>query len=72
MATLYLEIAINAYTMYPDIVTICQQKIKDTGKKPSKPVMGGKIIEITKELLGWKAAKKLRLGIHKLSGKGGL
>lgn len=72
MATLYLEIAINAYPMYPDIVTICQQKIKDTGKKPSKPVMGGKIIEITKELLGWKAAKKLRLGIHKLSGKGGL
>jgi len=72
MATLYQEIAINAYPMYADIVDICQQKIKETGKKPATPVMGGKIIEITKEILGWKAAKKLRLGIHKISGKGGL
>jgi len=71
MATLYQEIAINAYPMYADIVDICQKKIKETGKKPSTPVMGGKIIEITKEILGWKAAKKLRMGIHKLSGKGG-
>lgn len=71
MATLYLEIAINAYPMYPDMVQKCEEIIRKTGKKPAFPVMGGSIVELTRKTLGWKAAKKLRHTIHKLRGSGG-
>lgn len=71
MATLYQEIAINAYPIFKEIVAECESKIKATGKKPSLPIMGGKLIEFTKDLLGWKSAKKLRRTLHKLTGKGG-
>ncbi|KAF0202279.1 MAG: glycosyl transferase family [Bacteroidetes bacterium] len=72
VATLYHEIAVNAYPMFADIVGLCEKKIKESGKIPSTPVMGGKIIEITKKYFGWKAAKKLRMAFHQLSGKGGI
>jgi glycosyltransferase involved in cell wall biosynthesis len=70
MATLYLEIAINAYPLHKAIVADCETKVHALGKKPSLPIMGGKLIELTKQVFGWKSAKKLRLTIHKLTGKG--
>jgi glycosyltransferase involved in cell wall biosynthesis len=66
MATLYQEIAINAYPQFPDLVAECEVKVIKSGKKPDIPVLGGKIIELTKRLFGWKAAKLLRKGIHTL------
>lgn len=71
MATLYQEIAINAYPAFRTIVAECESKIKDVGKKPALPIMGGRLIELTKLLFGWKSAKKLRITIHKLTGKKG-
>lgn len=66
MATLYQEIAINAYPQFPALVAECEAEVRKTGKKPDIPVLGGKLIEITKHLFGWKSAKKLRKSIHSL------
>jgi len=66
MATLYQEIAINAYPQFPSLVTECEALVRRTGKKPDIPVLGGAIIEATKRLLGWKSAKQLRKRIHSL------
>ncbi len=65
IATLYQEIAINAYPMFKDLVTTCESKVKETGKKPDIPVLGGRLIETTKQIFGWKAAKKISYLIHK-------
>ncbi len=65
MATLYQEIAINAYPRFKDLVEICEAKVKATGKKPKIPVLGGRAIETVKKLAGWKAAKMLSYQIHK-------
>lgn len=69
LATLYQEIAINAYPQFPDLVAECEAEVSKTGKKPDIPVLGGKLVEITKHLLGWKSAKLLRKTIHKLMKK---
>jgi len=69
ISTLYQEIAINAYPMFPDLVDFCEQKVKETGMKPALPVLGGKLIETTKSLFGWKSAKKLRSLVHSLTQK---
>ena len=66
MATLYQEIAINAYPQFPALVAECEAEVRKTGKKPDIPVLGGKLIEITKHLFGWKSAKKLRKSIHSM------
>jgi hypothetical protein len=66
MATLYLEIAINAYPRFKDLVEICEAKVKATGKKPEIPVLGGRLIETTKKIFGWKAAKMLSYQLHKI------
>jgi glycosyltransferase involved in cell wall biosynthesis len=64
LATLYQEIAINAYPKFPELVSECEAEVRKTGKKPDIPVLGGKMIGLTKDLLGWKAAKLLRTRIH--------
>lgn len=69
MATLYQEIAINAYPRFPELVRICEEKVRMTGQKPDIPVLGGGVIESTKRIFGWKAAKSLRGRIHKILGK---
>lgn len=66
MATLYLEIAINAYPRFPDLVKICEDLAAKTGKKPVVPVLGGKLVEVTRQLFGWKAAKYFRNSIHSI------
>lgn len=66
LSTLYLEIAINAYPRFKDITEKCEQKIKETGKKPVLPIMGGTSIEQTKKIFGWKTAKLVRNQIHNL------
>lgn len=66
LATLYMEIAINAYPAFPDLVAECESEVAKTGKKPAIPVLGGKLIEVTKKIFGWKAAKSLRKFIHSL------
>ena len=67
MSTLWQEIAINAYPKFPDLTAKCEAKAKETGKKPDIPILGGSIIEITKKIFGWKAAKSLRGTIHKIT-----
>lgn len=64
MATLYLEIAINAYPANPDIVSRCEQVVRQYPGKVALPIMGGKLVEQVKNLLGWKAAKQFRLFVH--------
>jgi glycosyltransferase involved in cell wall biosynthesis len=66
MATLYQEIAINAFPQFPDIVAECEAEVAKTGKRPDIPVLGGRIIELTSRILGWKSAKLLRRNIHSL------
>lgn len=66
MATLYQEIAINAYPQFPSLVAECEAEVRKTGMKPHIPVLGGKLIEVTKQVFGWKCAKRLRKSIHKL------
>ena len=66
MATLYQEIAINAYPQFPELVAECEAEVVKTGKKPDIPLLGGKIIELTRQLFGWKTAKLLRKRIHSL------
>lgn len=66
LSTLYLEIAINAFPRFNDITQKCEQHIRETGKTPALPVMGGQIIESTKNIFGWKTAKRLRQFIHQL------
>ena len=69
MATLFREIAINAYPMFREIVAACETRVRQSGQDPSLPVMGGRIVEIIKNTLGWKAAKKTRLMAHKMLNK---
>jgi glycosyltransferase involved in cell wall biosynthesis len=71
LATLYQEIAINAYPQFPGLVSECEAAVRKTGKKPNIPVLGGKLVEATKHLFGWKAAKILRKRIHSLMKKQG-
>lgn len=67
MATLWQEIAINAYPSFPDLTKTCEEKVKDTGKTPDIPILGGTLIEATKKLFGWKVAKSFRGLIHKIT-----
>jgi hypothetical protein len=69
MATLYQEIAINAYPKFPELVAECERMVRNTGKTPAIPVLGGRLIEATRYVFGWKAAKNLRRLIHKLLSK---
>lgn len=66
LATLYQEIAINAYPMFKDITSKCERLVKQTGKKPDIPVLGGTAIEILKNNFGWKFTKGLKYNINKL------
>jgi glycosyltransferase involved in cell wall biosynthesis len=66
MATLFREMAINAYPMFADLVEQCEQRVRSSGQQPDMPVMGGRIVEIIKKTFGWKAAKKIRLFVHNL------
>lgn len=60
LASQYMELAVNAYPLHPELTKIFEKKIKEQGVKPHIPVMGGKAIEAVKCLLGWKAAKWIR------------
>jgi glycosyltransferase involved in cell wall biosynthesis len=66
ISTLYQEIAINAYPQFPELVAECEGEVRKTGKKPDIPVLGGRMIELTKYFFGWKVAKLLRKRIHAL------
>jgi len=70
LATLYMEIAINAFPRFPGLVHECEELVKKTGKRPDIPVLGGRMIEVTKHLFGWKAAKRLRSSIHAMIKRG--
>jgi len=64
MATLYQEIAINAYPRFKDLVVACESKVKETGKQPEIPILGGCAIETVKNIFGWKAAKMISYQVH--------
>lgn len=70
MATLYTELALNAYPANKDFVKRCETEINRYPGQVELPVMGGKLIEIIKKTFGWKAAKSFRLFVHRLTGKG--
>lgn len=62
----YRWIAINAY---PEFKTLSRQAMKASetlGGSDYLPVLGGKIIETTKSLFGWRTAKSLSYWVHKI------
>jgi glycosyltransferase involved in cell wall biosynthesis len=71
MATLYREIAVNAYPKFPELVAECEAAVKATGKKPALPVLGGRLVELVKATFGWKAAKQFRGLVHRIQKREG-
>lgn len=69
LATLYQEIAINAWPMFKDITYECEQKVRKTGKKPDIPLLGGSFVELLKTIFGWKFAKGTKYKLNKLLGR---
>jgi glycosyltransferase involved in cell wall biosynthesis len=65
IATQYKHVAIEAWPNYKDLTKEALLKCKQLGGSPYNPVLGGKIIEFSKKVFGWKAAKTISYYIHK-------
>ena len=65
LASLYMQLAVNAYPQHPEMIKLFEEKIKQQGVKPHIPVLGGKAIEAIKCIMGWKAAKWFKYKYHK-------
>ncbi len=65
MASQYMQVAVEAYPVFPDIFKQAWQKCKEQGQPPIVPPLGGRTIETIKQLLGWKAARWLSYHLHK-------
>lgn len=64
MALQYKIIAINAYPEFKDLSEQALTISNTLGGSSYEPVLGGKIIELVKCILGWKAAKTLWYWVH--------
>jgi hypothetical protein len=60
MAFWYMRIAILAYPKFNEITSSALLKINDLNVKPLIPIMGGKLTESIKRVLGWKAVRILQ------------
>lgn len=61
----YKIIAIECYPQYLDIYKKAMQKSKNLKEIDYLPILGGKIIETTKKVFGWRTAKAISYFIHK-------
>jgi hypothetical protein len=66
LATQYKHVAIEAWPNHKDITKKALIKCNNLGGSKYLPVLGGKIIEIIKQLFGWRIAKSLSFYIHKI------
>jgi glycosyltransferase involved in cell wall biosynthesis len=62
----YKWIAIDAYPEFKDVSKKALQTSEILGGSNYVPVLGGKIIETTKSIFGWRAAKLLSYWVHKI------
>ncbi len=65
IASQYMQVAVEAYPVFPELFSEAWRKCKAQGQPPVIPVLGGKAIETIKRLLGWKPAKWLSFQLHK-------
>ncbi|BAO76192.1 glycosyltransferase family 2 protein [Winogradskyella sp. PG-2] len=66
MALQYKVLAINAYPKFKDFAKVCLNRSSEYGGSKYLPVLGGRIIEIIKTILGWKIAKSFSYWVHKI------
>ncbi|MGJ8548649.1 glycosyltransferase family 2 protein [Winogradskyella wichelsiae] len=59
IATQYKHVAIDAWPQYKNIFYEAIAKCEALGGSPYNPVLGGKVIEIIKRVLGWQIAKSV-------------
>jgi glycosyltransferase involved in cell wall biosynthesis len=64
-ANLFMQLAIDAYPVYPALYKRCMVKLGHLQARPVIPVLGGKAIESIKFLFGWKVAKRISYEFHK-------
>ncbi|MGJ8592090.1 MAG: glycosyltransferase family 2 protein [Aquaticitalea sp.] len=62
----YKWIAIDAYPEFKEISKEAMKKCNVLGGNMYLPVLGGKVIETTKSIFGWRAAKSLSYWVHKI------
>lgn len=65
MALQYKIIAIGAYPEHVTIYKAAIAKVNQFGGSSYEPVLGGKMIETIKKILGWRAAKSFSTFVHK-------
>ena len=66
MATQYKHVAIEAWPNYKDVTIEAMSKCKKLGGSNYLPVMGGRVIELLKQIFGWRIAKSVSYYLHKL------
>jgi len=64
MATQYKILAIVTYPKYLDLYKKAINKSKELGGSKYVPVLGGKMIELTKKIMGWKLAIRISFFLH--------
>ena len=65
MASQYMQIAVEAYPLFPDIYNMAWKKCLEQEQPPVIPVLGGRAIETIKFFMGWKTAKWVSHHLHK-------
>jgi glycosyltransferase involved in cell wall biosynthesis len=65
----YKILAINAYPDFKQVYKKSMQTSNALGGSNYVPVLGGKVIETIKFILGWKSAKLFRLFLHRVRGR---
>lgn len=66
MALQYKILAIDAYPNFKDVSKAALQVSDTLGGSSYLPVLGGRIIEAVKQIMGWRITKSLSYWIHKI------
>jgi len=66
VANVFMQLAVDAYPLYPELYDDAIKKVEAQKEQPLIPVLGGRIIESIKQLLGWKTAKRISYSYHQL------
>jgi glycosyltransferase involved in cell wall biosynthesis len=62
----YKILAINAYPEFKALSIYAMDNVKALGGSVYVPVLGGKLIELSKKIFGWKFAKSFKLFLHQV------
>ncbi len=66
VANVFMQLAVDSYPLYPELYYHLLANVKALKEKPVIPILGGRIIELVKQIFGWKTAKRLSLEYHKI------